>query len=66
MAIKSEPSSYDWDIIKEIRRVENDQRWLMDWGRYLYGNDVEGDLQKNSEYLEELYDELPSEFRALV
>ena len=66
MAIKSEPSSYDWDIIKEIRRVENDQRWLMDCGRYLYGNDVEGDLQKNSEYLEELYDELPSEFRALV
>lgn len=66
MAIKSEPSSYDWDIIKEIRRVEGDQRWLKDWGRFLYGDDVEGDLQKNSEYLAELYGELPSEFRALV
>ena len=60
------PSSYDWDIINEIRRVEGDQRWLKDWGRYLYGKDVEEDIEKNRQYLEELYDELPSEFRALV
>ena len=60
------PSSYDWDIIREIRKVENDQCWLADWGRYLYGDAVEEDIRKNTKYLEELYDELPSEFRALV
>lgn len=60
------PSSYDWDIIREIRKVERDQRWMMDWGRYLYGKDVEEDIEKNRQYLEELYDELPAEFRALV
>lgn len=63
---KSDPSSYDWDVIREIRRIENDQRWLNEWGRFLYGDAVEEDLQKNSKYLEELYDELPSEFKALV
>ncbi len=60
MVIEKNVSTYDMSIIKEIRKIEADQRWLSDWGEYLYGEDgVEQLRESNDLYLKELYDELP-------